>query len=73
MAVIADRYDSDLVLVLDIGENDDGKQMYKNKSIPKIDSQASDEVLCTVARAIEAVLKYPIDTIRRINKNYLIG
>lgn len=73
MAVTASRYDSDLVLVLDLGENDDGKQVFKTKSISQIDSEASDDTLYAVARAIEAVLKYPIDTVRRINKNYLIG
>ncbi|GAA0730366.1 hypothetical protein GCM10008905_31560 [Clostridium malenominatum] len=73
MAVIADRYDSDLVLELYIGTNDEGKDLKKTKSISKINSTATDEQLYAVGTAIAEVLKYEVIEFRRINKNLLIG
>ncbi|MBU5484150.1 DUF1659 domain-containing protein [Clostridium sp. MSJ-11] len=73
MAVVADRYDSDLVLQVVTGVGDDGKDKTKNKTISKISLTATDEDLYAVAVAMADVLKYETVSIRRINKNILLG
>ncbi|MEW9095257.1 MAG: DUF1659 domain-containing protein [Clostridiaceae bacterium] len=73
MAVVADRYDSDLVLQVVTGVGDDGKDKTKNKTISKISLAATDEDLYVVAVAMADVLKYETVSIRRINKNILLG
>ncbi|WP_315115508.1 DUF1659 domain-containing protein [uncultured Clostridium sp.] len=73
MAVVADRYDSDLVLQVVTGVGDDGKEKTKNKTISKISLTATDEDLYAVAVAMADVLKYETISIRRINKNILLG
>ncbi|MBV1820506.1 MULTISPECIES: DUF1659 domain-containing protein [Clostridium] len=73
MAITKDIYSTSLVLELDLGLDEKGKQKRKNKSLFKLDVLATDEDVYAIGQAAAEVLKDPMVSISRINKNLLLG
>ncbi|RXM74720.1 hypothetical protein DP144_12265 [Clostridium tetani] len=73
MAVTTDTYATNLVLELDLGVDEKGKQNRKNKAVFKIDVLAGNEDLYAIGEAVSKVLKYPMISISRVNKNLILG
>jgi len=72
MAVAAHKNDSDLVLTLAAGLDKDGKEILRRKTISKINVNANDEDLFTIATEVEKVLDNEVREIRRIDKSALV-
>ncbi len=73
MAVMADRYGSNLILEVLTGVDEKGNDKTKNKTISKISMNATDEDLYAVGSAIADVLKYSMVAVRRVDKSILLG
>ena len=73
MDVSVETFSTSLVLELDLGLDEEGKQKRKNKSIFKMDVLAKDEDVYAIGEAASKVLEYPMISISRINKNLLLG
>ncbi|GAB5990028.1 hypothetical protein OPLHCY645_22180 [Clostridium tetani] len=73
MAVTKDTYSTSLVLELDLGLDEKGKQKRKNKSLFKLDVLATDEDVYAIGEATSKVLEHSMISISRINKNLLLG
>lgn len=73
MAVTTDIYSTNLVLELDLGLDEKGKQKKKNKALFKIDVLATDEDVYAIGEAVSKVLEHSMISISRINKNLLLG
>ncbi len=72
MAVAAHKNDSDIVLTLAAGLDKDGKEILRRKTISKINVNAKDEDLFTIATEVEKVLMYEVREINRVDKSALI-
>ncbi|GAA0735269.1 DUF1659 domain-containing protein [Clostridium oceanicum] len=72
MAVAAHKNDSDIVLTLDAGLDKDGKAILRRKTISKINVNAKDEDLFTIATEVEKVLMYEVREINRVDKSALV-
>ncbi|GAA0748692.1 DUF1659 domain-containing protein [Clostridium oceanicum] len=72
MAVAAHKNDSDIVLTLAAGLDKDGKEILRRKTISKINVNANDEDLFTIANEVEKVLMYEVREINRVDKSALV-
>lgn len=73
MAVTANKMDTDLVLRIKVGVDENGKDIIRSKRFSKVKLDAIDDDLYAVAQAIGTVLNYPIIDITRVDDNVLLN
>lgn len=71
MAVGSTKIDTDLVIVVNVGVDEDGNEILKNKRFSKIKTNAADQDVYDVAIAIGNLLDGTLSDVKRVDSNML--
>jgi len=73
MAVLATPAESVLVVTYQIGSNEAGSPITRQKSFPNVRFNAEDQAVYEVAEALFSLVQYPIVSVRRDNRVDLVN
>ncbi|GAA0180411.1 DUF1659 domain-containing protein [Clostridium sediminicola] len=71
MAVQSTKLKSDLVFRVITGQTEEGEDVLRTKSFSKVKTDAEDQDVFDVAKAIEGVLLHPVFEIKRVDAELL--
>lgn len=73
MAVSKSLGSSTLKLVLEVGVDDGGKPVFRNKSFDSLKNSTTDEDLYEVGQALAGLQKYPLNKTLRVDQGELVN